>query len=280
MLCFLIAQSSNGAPPTPVPDVYPHVLSPWTNLWYWLSGWQSWIYFAFLAWMVIYCIRNDPERYIWLWIMLLFQPFGAIIYFFARWVPSSQMQAPSCLHRWTKRNMIHRLEVAAAQIGNPHQYVQLGDALREVARSQAAAGAYASALKKEPDNLAALWGAANIDFQKADFGAARGKLEKVIQVDPSYKFGDVSLLYGKTLYHLNETASAREHLTSHIKKWRQPEGLFLLAKVCAEQHDYGEARQQLQALIIDVDSSPKAIARKFLFWKSRAKRLLRRLPKT
>lgn len=274
ILAFLDAARHEAANGDALPP-----LTLWQLLWGWLFGWLGWLVLPFQLWMLIYCIRHDPERYIWIWIILLLPVAGALLYFLARWLPNSRVEPPAFLNRWKKRNAIRRLEIAAAQIGNAHQHIQLGEALREIGRTDEAGRAYAQALAKEPENLAALWGAANVEYLQGEQAAVRDKLAKVIAVDPGYKFGDVSLLYAKALYALGEQDAARDHLIAHIRKWRQPEGLYLLAKIHVEQNNPSAAREQLQGLIVDVESSPRAIARKFLFWKGRAKRLLRKLPK-
>ena len=102
-------------------------------------------------------------------------------------------------------------------------------------------------------------------------------MSAVLEKDPQYKFGDVSLLYGKTLMKLGNNEEARTHFEQHVRRWRQPEALFCLGSLYIEAEEYDEARTQLNALIQDVEASPKAIARKFIFWKSRAKRQLRRI---
>lgn len=274
VLPFAAADAMSATPKIAIPEP-----TLWDQIWLWAGVGISWLYFILLVWMIVYCLRHDPNRFLWLLVILLLQPIGAVLYFLVRWLPSSELEAPKFLHRWTRRGAMRRLEVAAAQIGNAHQFVQLGEALREIGRHQDARAAYAQAIAKEPDNLAALWGAANIDYRFGEFTAAREKLERVLHVDPNYKFGDVSLLYGKTLFQLDEQDAARAHLETHVRKWRQPEGLYLLATICQEQHDVSQAREHLQALIVDIDSSPRSIARKFLFWKGRARRMLRRLPK-
>jgi hypothetical protein len=228
--------------------------------------------------MIVYCIRNDPERNTWLWVMIIFQPLGAIIYFFARWLPSSSLQPPKFIQKFLRGREIERKRIAASQIGNAHQFVELADTLRDVGRLDDARDAYASALAKDPRHAGALWGAAAVDFRRNDFPAAKDKLVQVLAIDPSYKFGDVSLLYANTLIRLGETNAARDHLEQHTKRWRHPESLFRLAEIRAGEGDVKSARNLLQALIMDVDGSPRAIARRFYFWKGRAKRLLRKLP--
>lgn len=266
----------------PVPADYYSVEPVETSYWHWLwfasSGWLSLFYFALLIWMVIYCVKHDPERFIWLWIIFLTQPFGPFIYFIVRWLPSSNTKLPAFTQKWTKAREIRQLETAALQIGNAHQHIQYGDALKNVGKIEVALKAYRSALSKEPDNLAALWGAASMEFRLDQFDSAKEKLEKVLSIESSYKFGDVSLLYGKTLGALQQKEDALAHFEKHIRKWRQPEAMYLLANLYLNFQRPDQARESLQGLIIDIDSSPKAIARKHLFWKSRAKKLLRKIP--
>jgi hypothetical protein len=205
-------------------------------------------------------------------------PFGQVIYLLARWLPSLNARPPRFLSKWTRGRELQRLRIAAHQIGNAHQYVELGDALRETGRMNEAGRAYEQALQKDGHNLQALWGGASVDFQHGEFAAARDKLLKIISVDPAYKFGDVSLLYAKTLHALGEAQAAREHLEGHTRRWRHPEGLYLLASIYADEGRAAPARQQLQALIQDLDGAPRAIVRRQLFWRGRARRLLRKLP--
>lgn len=251
---------------------------PWyATGFYWLS---TTVYVVFLIWMLVGCVRKDPYRLLWLWVMLFFQPFGAIVYFFARWLPNNDVRMPASLRRFARGSEINRLQAAALQIGNAHQFVQLGDVLREIGRFDRARDAYQSALEKEPDNPQALWGAALIDLKKNQFETANGRLEKLLQIDPQYKFGDVSLAYGKTLYRLQNVDEARERLEQHIKRWRHPEALYLLACIHSEQGDAPGARSHLEAMLLDIAGSPKAIARHQGFWKSKARRLLRKLPRS
>ena len=248
----------------------------------WGPLWIYWVIEAlgvlFTLWMIIYCIRNDSERGTWLWVLIVFPGIGPVIYFFARWLPSSSMEPPAFLRRWTEGAQIQRLEVAAQQIGNAHQFVEWGDALRDVKQWPEARAAYLKALAKEPTNLPALWGVANTESQLGEPQAARPHLAAILGIDPAYKFGDVSLLYGKTLHLLQDREAELAHWRTHLKRWRQPEALYLLAKLFIERGEYPEARQLLQTLIADIELTPRALARKVFFWKGRAKKLLRCRP--
>jgi hypothetical protein len=234
-------------------------------------------FFAFWIWMILECVRKDPDRLAWL-IVLLFLPFvGPVIYFLARWLPANETHTPRFVQRFTQASQIQRLETAARQIGNAHQHIELGDALREIEQFERAGESYAKALEKEPDNLKALWGAANVEVWFKRYEESRAHLARILDIDPEYKFGDASLAYGKSLFLLGRHDEAREHLEQHVKRWRHPEGLYILASVYAEQNRPDEAREQLEAMVLDINGSPRAIARKFGYWKSRAQKMLRRL---
>ncbi len=249
---------------------------PWWLVWWGSLSLLFWMLFClFTLWMIVYCIRNDSERSTWLWILLVFPGMGPVIYFFARWLPSSSMEMPAFLRRWTEGPKIRRLEVAAQQIGNPYQFALWGDALRDVKQWADARVAYLKALAKEPSNLPALWGAAIAESQLGNAPAARPHLEAILAIDPAYKFGDVSLLYGKTLHALHDREAELAHWRTHLKRWRQPEGLYLMAELLIERGEFPEARQYLETMIADIEITPRAMAKKVFFWKGRAKRLLK-----
>jgi len=254
-------------------------IRPWALFWHWVFTGPLWLaYLALLLWMIYYCVRNDPTRFFWLWIMLLIQPFGAIAYFLVRYLPNCDYQSWSLSRWWRKTRALPRLEAAATQIGNAYQHVLLGDALRDLRRYEQALASYTRALAKEPDNPSALWGAASINFLSRNFADAKAQLRHLLDKDPNFKFGDASLLLGKSLLELNEIPRAQAHLEQHVGRWRQPEALYLLARLYVDQGQIALARTLLQGLLADLQASPSAIARKSIFWKSRAKRLLRSLP--
>lgn len=236
-------------------------------------------YFVFLVWMLVHCYRTEPDRQFWIWILLIAQPIGPIAYFVLRFLPSREFPAPAFLRRWTRGRELSRLETAAEQIGNAHQFVQWGDALREVGKLDDANAAYERALKKDAQNLQALWGSAQVAAHQKRYQDVRQFTRLVLDKDVQYKFGDVSLAHGKALSELGELDAARDHLQQHIRRWRHPEALYLLAKLHAGQGDTKAARQDLLGLIQDINGSPVAIARKYGRWKSRARQMLRKLPK-
>ena len=285
-MLWLLAQNSEAPRLTPEEweQLRQEIAGPSSLVDPFVHGGMAWVLgllaTAFWIWMIVYCIQNDSERQVWLWILLFFPGVGPLIYFFARWVPSSSFTMPTFLKRWTDAGKIRRLEVSARQIGNPYQFIEWGDALRDTKQWEAATAAYRQALQKEPKNLPALWGLANCQVSLGNHTAARDPLATIMSIDPTYKFGDVSLLYGRTLHALGERDVELEHWRTHMKRWRQPEASYTLAQILVERGENAEATQLLQSMIADIEITPRALARKVFFWKGRGKRLLRSIPRS
>jgi hypothetical protein len=241
------------------------------------SGVMTLVVGGFTLWMLIECLRKDTDRFLWGWVILVVPLVGPLLYFVMRWMPGRRMPLPPWIMALGRGRELRRLESAALQIGNPYQHVQLGEALRETGRFEEAHSAYARALEKEPNNLQALWGAAQVDLHFKQYDCARERLEKVLHADPQYKFGDVSLAYARTLLSLQQTDDAAAHLEKHVKRWRHPEGIYLLASLYAHGGRLDEARTHLRAMLAEIESSPAPIARKQGAWRRRGRQLLRSL---
>ncbi|RLS52797.1 MAG: hypothetical protein DWH91_15740 [Planctomycetota bacterium] len=276
----LASDSPDNLPPELTEEQLRQIEESLSWSYWWGSAWASalwWASAALTVGMLISCYRRDPERDIWLWIILFFPVFGPGIYFFARWLPSSSWNWPGFAKRWMMGPQLRRLEIATRQIGNPHQFIEWGDALREARRWEEARQAYTQALSREPANQPALWGAASAEMALGQHAAARDHLQSLLAIDASYKFGDASLLFGKALRSTGEAEAERLHWRKHTNRWRQPEALYHFAEKLIEHNETPEARSTLESLIADIEVTPRSLARRFIFWKSRARRLLRRI---
>jgi hypothetical protein len=233
---------------------------------------------AFWVWMLVHCVRHDPERNLWLWVVLIGNAPGAFIYFLVRWLPGARLsQASSLMSRWTKSRQIPRLEVAARNIGNAHQFFELGDAYRETGKPSQAAECFRKALEKDTSHLPALWGAAQVEMQRSNLPAARVHLEQILARDESYKFGDVSLAYCRTLAGLNDTNAAFARLEQHLKRWTHPEAYVMIASILINRGDPEAARDKLEATISDLRAGPAFFARQNRVWARKARWMLSRL---
>lgn len=258
----------------------------WTNLLLW--GYFNWILnaswsspysivmVAFWGWMIYEAARNEPDR-IWLWIVIILGPLGATVYFLFRKLPTLNLPKPAFLSRWSRRKELWAAEAAARNIGNPYQFVALGDLQRELREPQLAAASYEKALAKEPKNLQALWGLAQIEYDSQNYSSARERLATIISVDPNFKFGEAFLAFGRTLVALGEKDEAREHLAGGIKRWSYPEAHVLLAGLLIERGETADARKLLESVVFDMRAGPEFNQRRNRRWVRQAQGMLGRL---
>ncbi len=231
----------------------------------------------FWMWMIYDCVRNDPDKNTWLWILIFLNVPGAIIYFLVRRLPLIDLPVPNYFSRWMRRRELWNAEAAAMNIGKAHQYVILGNLLCDLELFDRAADAYNTALEQEPSNAQALWGVASVEMKNKDFESAKWHLETLLKLEPEYKYGEASLAYGKTLLALQEFDAAKEHLEKHLQFWRKPEAYLMLAKIHAQQGNTQDARNLLEVMLRNLRGSPEYHYRRNLHLVREAKKLLRKL---
>lgn len=227
--------------------------------------------------MIFDCVRNDPERNTWLWVLLFLNFPGAVIYLLVRRLPSMNIPTPSMFKRWTMREQLWNAEAGVRNIGKAHQYVTLGNVLLDIGENRRASEAFHQALAKEPDNIHAHWGIAAIAFKTKQYAIASQHLQTVLKHTPDYKCGEASLLYGKALFELNDWYSAKPHLEYDIKYWSHPESSLLLAQILIAEGQRPIARYCLETMIAKVKASPAYHYRRHMSVVRQANKLLKNL---
>lgn len=251
----------------------------WLSAYTWLlSGPFGFLLLAFWIWMLVYCVRNDPERQMWLWILIFLNVLGAVIYFIVRVLPRLSVRAPRFLGGGGYRHRIWQAEADARKVGNPYHYIKLGDVLAEAGQPRRAAEAYRHALEKDADDTAALFGLAQAELAEKAYADALPRLSRVLEKDPQFRYGEASLALGVALVGLGRADEAREHLESHLKRWSHPQAVVMLAEVLVGQGRQADARRVLQGLVDDMKYTPGFNYRKNRRWVRRARQLLRSLP--
>lgn len=231
----------------------------------------------FWFWMLFDCIQNEPDRIIWILLIIFLSFPGALVYFIARKAPRMSLPLPACLSRWKRRRELWEAESAAVHIGKAHQFVILGDLLRETRQFRRAREAYAKALAKDAENAKALWGASLLDVRNKQFETARTRLESLLALEPTYSYGDASLAYAVVLKALGQTGEAKVQLENHLKKWSHPEAHLRLARILVEQGQSDAARPHLETVIRGVKGGPKFQYRRNRYWAAQAHKLLKHL---
>jgi len=253
---------SPGGNPNPIPPVPyspdPFVYDP--TIYFWLhpfGGALSLVFAALWIWALYDCLRTEPERNVWLWILIIMPPVGVVVYFLVRKLPMLNIRLPGGWQKWTRQHEILEAQAAVRNIGNSYQYVKLAELLVEIDDLDGALKAFAQALAKDQHSLPALWGISQVLARQANFAASREHLQVLLKLDASYKYGDAHLAYCRALWELEENEPAREQLEKYLVKWNHPEGRLLLARVLQELGSDSEARRHAERVLDDLYGAPK-----------------------
>lgn len=231
----------------------------------------------FWFWMLYDCLRNEPDRGLWMWIMIILNLPGAFLYFLLRKLPQFQFDQWPIFKRLATRNALQRAEYDAENIGNAAQFVRLGDLRRDMKDFKLAKAAYDKALEKDRNDLEALWGSSLTDYELKLYSSAKEKLQDILQKDPKFKFGDASLALGRVLYMTKDHAAAKAHLLEHLKRHGNSEARVIMATILKEEGQKEEARKHLEIVLEDARGLPAFHKVRNRAWINKAKRMLWKL---
>ena len=237
------------------------------------------IMFSFWAWMFYDCFHRERghARMTWGLVFISLHFVGALVYLCTRWIPETLLGHNIFIKRRRLQNELDSAISNVRNIGKAYQYVQLGHIHQKMKKSGHALAAYQQALRKEPHNVEALWGSACIDFQLKNWAQAIVSLERLMEVRPDFKYGDVSLAYGHVLFELGDFNLAQQHLEGHLKQWSHPEAALLMAEIQTHQQNTPGACEVLETMIANVQGSPSFHYRKHRQHVVQGQRLLKSL---
>ncbi|MBD2494654.1 PLD nuclease N-terminal domain-containing protein [Nostoc sp. FACHB-280] len=211
---------------------------------------------GFWLFMLYDCIRNEPDKRLWLWVLIIVNFFGAITYCFQRWIPREHFPVLKYWKNLTSSRKRRKAKVKAKSIKQAANYVNFSHHLPdELENFDQAAAANQQDFNNEDDHLQTLWNEVFIDIKNKKFTSAKSYLETILKIDPDYKYGDASLMYGETLFALQELETAKHHLENHIQNWNHPQAYIILAEILSLQGDVETARNYLETIIVKIQES-------------------------
>ena len=229
--------------------------------------------FAFSIWMAVDCWRRGADGY-WIWLILVFQPFGALIYFFTQYWTGSRLEY-GLWQRLTAGGRIREAKGRAHHLDTSATYEELGDLYAGAGKWADAEDAYRTALQRDAGNLHAQVrrGYALLELNRAD--EAWPLLGPAYQKNPG--FDD-----DKLIRHLARCQAMRGNFVDacnlyeyFLRKHSYTEAQLEYAQVLLGAGKTDEGRKVLEDLIRDAEFAPKYQRRRDGKWVREAKRLLK-----
>jgi hypothetical protein len=207
------------------------------------------LWFAFVIWMVVDSVRTSGFSY-WIWIILVFQPIGAIVYFILNVLPTL-----GTARMWDRmvssQKRIRQLKGQIHDMDRPYHWAKLGDEYREARKWDDAAKCYEEALAREKENEEARYGLGRVRLQQKRWEAAVDMLAPLIAAQATYDFGAGPLALARAWRGMNRPDEALGAYEKVLSRYTYAEARYEYATLLFERGDREKAAGLLKQLAAD-----------------------------
>jgi hypothetical protein len=225
-------------------DVAPHVAQALTLL-----------QLAFTAWMLIDAYQRRVEMF-WYWVIFLFQPVGAWIYFFAVKFRTMRLTRMRSAFSWERKLSLDELRYCVERAPTVANRFALAERLMAKGAHGEAIPLLEAVLAVEPNYCPVLHALAECRLATNDAEQARAPLEKLIHRDPRWK----NYLAWRTLVEVHlargQPADALVACRELAKRLPTLENKCLLAEHLLDNRSPGEAVQILTDALAEHHFAP------------------------
>jgi len=230
---------------------------------------------GFTVWMAVEAVRRGQASG-WLWIILLFGPLGAAVYFFAEYA-EGLFRGPGLQARKVTAAELRAAEADVRRLGNVATWTAYAAALRGRRDLARASDAARKALEYDPENLDARY-ELGLALEAAGRGEeARSELERVVAANRSFDSDGALFALARAQRACGRDAEARVCLEELAQRTARPEVLYECAAVQARFGDRAAASENLHRIVAEAESVPDYLQRNVRPWVRKAKQALRKL---
>ncbi len=230
---------------------------------------------AFTVWMAVEAVRRGHASG-WLWIILLFGPIGAAIYFYAEFFdqPSG---GPILQPRKVTADDLRSAEADVKRLGNASTWTAYASALRGRRQLPKAIDAARKALEHDPKSIEARYELGLGLEESGRHEEARDELVQVVDAEPTYDSNNALFALARTQQGSGQDEAARTSLETLASRSARPDVLFECAAVQARLGDRAAAAENLHRIIAEAEAVPDYLERNVRPWVRKAKQALQKL---
>ena len=234
---------------------------------------------AFVLWMAVEAVRRgDASR--WLWIILLFGPMGAAVYFFSEYLGGGDVLGRASFRpRKVTKADLRRAEIEVRRLDNGPAWTDYASLLRARQDYAKAAEAAARAVERTSGSLDARYELGLALLGGKRYAEAAQALSVVVEKDRSFDTDDALYALATAQMGAADLANARASLEELSTRRARPEILFDLATVQALTGDRERARRALQRILDDAELVPPYLQKNLRPWVRKARKGLAILQK-
>ncbi len=238
---------------------------------------------AFMVWMCLDCIQRK-EHFVWIIIMVVLFPIGAVVYYFAVKAKAGQaggakpvkIFAPPSAPKEVETEETLQLKELIGKYKKAYHYEKLGQAYLDQKKYQLAIPQFEEAVKKDPEMNEARYGLAKSHHALGNYEEAAAILEELVAIDKKYD-------YGNAIFGLAECYRLAGQDDKALEKYREVINSFAFFKA---YYHYGrlldklgkkqEAIAQMKSLIGSSKDLPEYKLEKERYWIEEAYKFLKK----
>jgi hypothetical protein len=231
---------------------------------------------AFTLWMAVAAVRRgDGNR--WLWIILVFGPLGAGVYFFSEYLRGGSFGSLAFRPRTATAGDVRKAEIEVRRLDNAATWTEYASLLRSRKDYARACEASARAVERAPADVNALYEHGLCLMAAGRWAEAVPPLQAVVAADRTFDTDNAMFALAEAQHSAGDLAGAERHLQELADRRSRPEILYELAEVQARLGKPDAARGSLQRIIDEAELVPQYLQRNVRPWVRRARTAMARL---
>jgi len=237
---------------------------------------------VFMVWMCIDCLQRK-EHFIWIIIMVVLFPVGAVAYYFTIKSKAGGMSRPSILRTVGSKNIKEveneetlQLKDMISKFHKAYHYEKLGHAYLEQKQFELATPQFKEAIQRDPESNEARYGLGKALHGMELYEEAAEALEELVKIDKKYD-------YGNAIFGLAECYRLAGLEDKALKTYEEVINSFHFFKACyhyANLLDKGgkkdEAISHMKSIIGSSKDLPDYKLEKERYWIDKAYKFLRK----
>lgn len=228
---------------------------------------------AFVAWMIIDCLRNQ-ENYFWLYLIFFLQPFGAIIYFVTHKLADFEVGRRFTM-LWSGQGRLSQLKAQVYQLDRAYHWEKLGEEYLARRNWGEAARCFEEALKREAQLEEAHYGLGRTRLAQGRWQEALDEIVPLVEKEPVYDHGAGLLAIARALRGLGRTADSIEYYRFLLQHYTYSEARYEYAELLYASGQRPEALDLMRTILQDGRNTTGFNRRQERRWGRRAGRFLR-----
>ena len=243
---------------------------------------RSWLGFCFGGvvglfnlWMIIDAVRR--REWPWVIYMIVMPGLAAAWYFFYmfRGTTTSGFELPGA----QSRRRIKELEAQIHHLDKAHHHSQLGDVYFQRGKLDKAEACYQAAMQRDGQDIDTRAHFGQCLLRKKRPAEAKPLLEGVLRENPKHDYNYTAMAYAETLTALGQSDEALKTWQYVVANNSYPRAKVQLAELYLTKNQHDLARAELRDVIVEDPHAPAFQRRRDRVWVSRAKSLIKKLPR-